>query len=218
MKKRLLAVAVVVLAVAVALGATSAFGGGGQFQLYLVNSGPSSSFYNDSLAADGNCSRIDLASSLSTQPGAKLRQDSVGYLPDPQGVSIFSYTVPAGGGFTIPANSNAIMLKLWAFSGDGTCDGQNTSPQAIGWSLACSGPTCGSVSLVSGPDSGYQDISIPAGTPINTLQNAHFGVPSPVTVGAGDTISLKFQSNTYAPIQWNAPNGAGVSVLSILTS
>jgi hypothetical protein len=70
---------------------------------------------------------------------------------------------------------------------------------------------------VSGPDSGYADITIAANTPKNTLQNIHVGVSSPVTVGAGDTITLKFQSNTYAPIQWNAPNGAGASSLNILT-
>jgi hypothetical protein len=216
MHKRLILVATLALAV-VALAATSAFGGGGRLQLYLVNSGPSSSFYNDSLASDGSCGRIDLASSLSTHPGTGLRQDSVGYLPDVQGVSSLSYTVPAGSGFTIPVSTDAIVLKLWAFSGDGTCDGQNVNPQTIGWSLSCSGPTCGLVSLVSGPDSGYQDITIAANTPKNTLQNLHVGVSSPVTVGAGDTITLKFQSNTYAPIQWNASNGAGVSSLNILT-
>lgn len=217
MHKRLFALATVAL-VAVALAATSAFGGGGRLQLYLVNSGPSSSFYNDSSSSDGNCSRIDLASSLSTTPGTSLRQDSVGYLGDvAQGVSVLSYTVPAGGGFTIPANTDAIVLKLWSFSGDGSCDGQNVNPQTIGWSLACNGPTCGSVNLVSGPDSGYQDITVAPNTPINTLQNVHVGVPAPVTVGAGDTITLKFESNYYVPIQWNAPNGPGVSYLNILT-
>jgi hypothetical protein len=216
MHKRLIAVATLAL-VAVALAATSAFGGGGRLQLYLVNSGHPSSFYNDSASSDGNCDRIDLASSLSTQPGTSLRQDSVGYLPDTQGVSGLSYTVPAGGGFTIPTSTDAIVLKLWAFSGDGSCDGQNVHPQTIGWSLVCSGPTCGSVKLVSGPDNGYQNITIAANTPKNTLQNVHVAVSSPVTVGAGDTITLQFQSNTYAPIQWNAPNGAGVSSLNILT-
>jgi len=71
------------------------------------------------------------------------------------------------------------------------------------------------VSLSGG---GYQSITIPANTPKNTLQNVHFGVSSPVRVGAGDTISLKFTSDFYAPIQWNAPRGAGVSSLNILTS
>jgi len=213
MHKRLMIVATLALAV-VALGASSAFGGGGRFDLYLVNSGPSSSFYNDSSSSDGNCDRTDLASSLSTQPGTSLRQDSVGFLPDGHGPSTFSYTVPAGGGFTIPVNANAIKLKLWAYSGDGSCDGQNVNPQTIEWSLDCSGPTCGSVSLSGG---GYQSITIPANTPKNTLQNVHFGVSSAVKVGAGDTISLKFTSDFYAPIQWNARNGAGVSSLSILT-
>jgi hypothetical protein len=215
MKKRLLAVATLVLTIAIAVVATSAFGGGGRFQLYLVNAGPSSSFYNDSVSADGNCDRGDLQSSLSTHPGTGIRQDSVGYLPDGHGPSTFSYTVPAGGAFTIKADSDTIMLKLWAFSGDGTCDGANTITQIISWSLDCNGPTCGSVNLSGG---GYQDLAIAAGTPINTLQNVHFGVSSPVKVGVGDTLSLKFTSNYYAPIQWNAANGAGVSVLSILTS
>ncbi len=214
MHKRLVTVATLALAV-VALGATSAFGGGGRLQLYLVNSGPSSSFYNDSSSSDGNCGRTDLASSLSTQPGTSLRQDSVGFLPDGHGPSTFSYTMPAGGGFTIPVSSDAIVLKLWAYSGDGTCDAQNVNSQTIEWSLDCSGPTCGSVSLSGG---GYQSITIPANTPKNTLQNVHFGVSSPVRVGAGDTISLKFTSDFYAPIQWNAPRGAGVSSLNILTS
>jgi hypothetical protein len=216
MQKRLIALATLALVV-VALAATSAFGGGGRLQLYLVNSGPSSSFYNDSASTDGDCSRIDLASSLSTQPGTSLRQDSVGYLPDTQGVSVFSYTVPAGHGFAIPVSTDAIVLKLWAFSGDGSCDKQNVNPQTIGWSLVCNGPTCGSVNLVGGPDNGYQDITIAANTPKNTLQNVHVGVSSRVTVGAGDTITLQFESNYYAPIQRNAPNGAGVSSLNILT-
>lgn len=216
MHKRLITMATIALAV-VALAATSAFGGGGgRLQLYLVNSGPTSGFYNDSLTTDGGCGRLALASSLSTSPGTSLRTDSVGYLPDVQ-VSSLSYTVPAGGGFTIPASADAIVLKLWAYSGDGTCDGQNVNPQTIGWSVDCNGPTCGSVHLVSGPDSGYADIAIAANTPKNTLQNIHVGVSSPVNVGAGDTITLKFQSNTYAPIQWNAPNGAGASSLNILT-
>jgi hypothetical protein len=213
MYKRIITAATLAFVVAVALGATSALGGGGRFDLYLVNSGPSSSFYNDSAPADGNCDRQDLASSLSTQHGTSLRQDSVGYVPDGHGPSTFSYTVPAGGGFTIKANPNAIMLKLWAFSGDGTCDGQNNATQIISWRLDCSGPTCGTVSL----SGGYQDIKIAGGTPINTLQNVHYGVSSPVKVGAGDTLSLEFTSDFYAPIQWNAANGPGVSSLSILT-
>ena len=216
MKKRLLALVTLILAVAVAVGAASAFGGGGRFQLYLVNAGTPSSFYSDSLTADGNCDRHDIPSSLSTRPGTGLRQDSVGYLPDGHGPSTFSYTIPTGGGFTIPANTDAIMLKLWAFSGDRSCDSASTpGTQVIQWSLDCSGPTCGSVSLSGGA---YQPIQITAGTPINTLQNVHFGLSSPVKVGAGDTISLKFTSDFYAPIQWNATNGAGVSMLSILTS
>jgi hypothetical protein len=213
MKKRLLAAAMLALAVAVAVGATSAFGGGGRFQLYLVNAGPASSVYNDSATADGTCGQFTTPSSLSTMPGTGRRQDSVGYAGEAAGPSTFSYTVPAGGAFTIPVSTDAIVLKLWAFSGDGTCGGQNGA-QVISWSLDCSGPTCGSVSL----SGGYQPIAIPAGTPINTLQNVHYGVSSPVRVGVGDTLSLKFTSDTWATFQWNAPNGQGVSVLSLLTS
>ncbi len=215
MKKRIVAIAMLVLAVAV--GATSAFGGGGRFQLYLVNSGPASSFYNDSVPGDGSCDQLFMPSSLSTTPGTSRLVTSVGYAPEPAGPSVFSYTVPVGGGFTVKADSDAIVLKLWAFSGDGTCPGQNGA-QIISWRLDCSGPTCGSGGSVSLSGGGYQPIPIPAGTPINTLLNVHFGVSSPVRVGAGDTITLSFTSDTWATIQWNAPNGQGVSVLSILTS
>ena len=51
-------------------------------------------------------------------------------------------------------------------------------------------------------------------TPINTLQNVHFGVSSPVKVGAGDTITLRLASDFFAPIQWNAAKGPGASLLS----
>lgn len=222
MKKRLLTLAMLVLVIAGTVGATTASGSCGRFDLYLVNSGPTSPFYNDS-TNDGEpqCDQLNLPSSLSTSPGKHLRQDSVGFIGDSSdpgpGASTFSYTVPARHGFTIKANPNAITLKLWAFSGDRSCDepGVNDSPtQVINWSLECTGPTCGSVDL----SSGYQDITIPEKTPINTLQNVHFGVSSPVKVGAGDTITLRLASDFFAPIQWNAAKGPGASLLSILTN
>ena len=87
-----------------------------------------------------------------------------------------------------------------------------TSPSS-GASTAL-GPTCGAVSLTGGE----QLLNVPAGTPINTLFNVHVGVSSPVTVGAGDKITLVLRSpQYYVPIQWSAPNGPGVSSLSILT-
>jgi hypothetical protein len=45
------------------------------------------------------------------------------------------------------------------------------------------------------------------------------GLSAPVTVGAGDTITLRLRSPVFfEPIQWSAPNGPGVSYLSILTT
>ena len=59
MVKRIIAVAMLALVAVVASGAASAFGGGGgRLQLYLVNSGPDTRFYNDSAAADGDCNSI----------------------------------------------------------------------------------------------------------------------------------------------------------------
>ena len=167
MYKRIIAVAMLALTAAVAVSVTGAFGkGGGRLELYLVNSGPNTRFFNDSTAADGNCDPV-LAkpASLSTSKGTSLQQDNPdGSSANPARASVFSYTVPAGGGFTIP------------------------------------------------------QLNVPAGTPTNTLFNVHVGVASPVNVGAGDTITLRLRSPLYyLPIQWSAPNGPGVSALSILT-
>jgi hypothetical protein len=216
MYKRIIAVAMLALTAAVALGATVAFGkGGGRFELYLVNSGPNTRFFNDSAAADGNCDPI-LAkpASLSTSKGTSLQQDNPdGSSANAARASVFSYTVPAGGGFTIPSNENSVMFKIWSYSGDGTCPDQ-VGDQFFLWSVDCAGPTCGSVSL----SGGEQRLNVPAGTPNNTLFNVHVGVASPVNVGAGDTITLRLRSPVnYVPIQWSAPNGPGVSSLSILT-
>jgi hypothetical protein len=216
MSKRILAALTVGLVAAVALSATGAFGkGGGRLELYLVNSGPDSRFYNDSSAADGNCDPVPTKpASLSTSKGTSRQQDNPdGSSANPARASVFSYTVPAGGAFTIPRNENSIMLKIWTFSGDGSCPDQNLA-QFFLWSVDCTGPTCGSVSL----SGGEQQLNVPAGTPINTLFNVHVGPSSPVTVGAGDTITLRLRSPLYyLPIQWSAPNGPGVSSLSILT-
>jgi hypothetical protein len=217
MYKRTIAAATLALAAAVALSATAAFGkGGGRLDLYLVNAGPNTRFFNDSAAADGNCDPIlAKAASLSLSRGTSLQQDNPdGSSSDPARASVFSYTVPAGDGFTVPANANSIMLKMWTFSGDGSCPDQD-GDQSFFWKVDCAGPTCGSVSLTDG----YQELFVPAGTPINTLFNVHAGVSSPVTVGAGDTITLSLRSPLYyLPIQWSAPNGPGVSYVSILTS
>jgi hypothetical protein len=207
--RKFIAVATLVLGLAVALAATSAFaGGGGRLSLYLVNSGPASSFY----PLTGDCfAQYNSPSSLSTTRATSLQTTSVGYDPEPAGPSIFSYTVPAGGGFTIPAGSNSVILKLWALSGDGSCPGQ-LGDQVIYWRFDCAGPTCNSAAFTAG----YQPILIPAGTPPNTLFNVHAGPASAVTVGAGDTLTLKLWSASWAGIQWSGPNGAGVSSVNIL--
>ena len=204
MVKRIIAVAMLALVAVVALGAASAFGGGGgRLQLYLVNSGPDTRFYNDSAAADGNCNSIPAkAASLSLTPGTSRQQDNPYGSSSNLNGSVLSYTVPAGGGFTIKSNDSSIMLKIWSFSGDGTCPDQG-GDQSFLWSVDCAGPTCGAVSLTGGE----QLLNVPAGTPINTLFNVHVGVSSPVTVGAGDKITLVLRSpQYYVPIQWSAPN------------
>jgi hypothetical protein len=216
MFRRAFAAAMLALTLAIVLGAIGAFADtGGRLDLYLVNSGPNTRFYNDSAAVDGNCNPI-LAkpASLSLTKGTSLQQDNPdGSSTNPARASVFSYTVPAGGAFTVPSNPNAIMLKLWTFSGDGTCPDQN-GDQFFFWKVDCAGPTCGAVSLTGG----YQQLNVPAGTPINTLFNVHVGISSPVNVGAGDTITLSLRSPLYyLPIQWSAPNGPGASSLSILT-
>jgi hypothetical protein len=216
MLRRAFAAGILAVTVAAAVGAIAAFAGnGGRLELFLVNSGPNTRFFNDSTAADGNCDPI-LAkpASLSLTKGTSLQQDNPdGSSSDPARASVFSYTVPAGGGFIVPSNPNAIMFKVWTFSGDGTCPDQNLD-QFFFWKVDCAGPTCGAVSLTGG----YHQLDVPAGTPINTLFNVHVGVSSPVNIGAGDTITLSLRSPLYyLPIQWSAPNGPGVSSLSILT-
>ena len=113
MVKRIIAVAMLALVAVVALGAASAFGGGGgRLQLYLVNSGPDTRFYNDSAAADGNCNSIPAkAASLSLTPGTSRQQDNPYGSSSNLNGSVLSYTVPAGGGFTIKSNDSSIMLQ-----------------------------------------------------------------------------------------------------------
>jgi len=118
----------------------------------------------------------------------------------------------------VPASPDAVVLKLWAFSGDGTCDGQSDD-QAIDWRVSCSG-TCGSNVSLTGAGQvakpGWQAFDVPAGTPVNTLFNDHAGPSLQVDVGDGDVITLELSADTWAGIQWSAPNGAGASSLSIL--
>jgi hypothetical protein len=205
--------------VALTLTLASAFGAGGRLKLYLVNSGPETTVYNDSAATDGDCDSFLTPASLSMSSGTGVRSDSPGYAfgssPHP---TTFSYTVPAGGGFTVPANSNAIMLKLWSFSGDGTCGGQ-LGDQTIDWRVYCSG-TCGSNVSLTGVGQaakpGWQAFDVPAGTPVNSLFNDHAGPSTEVSVGDGDVITLELSADTWSGIQWSAPNGAGASSLSIL--
>ena len=222
MSKRILLSTAVLIATALSLAIATAFGAGGRLQLYLVKSGPATEFYNDSASADGDCNATSKPASLSATAGTGVQYDSPGYgfSAATDTPSDFSYTVPAGGGFSVPANSNAVILKLWSFSGDGTCPGQ-TGNQNVDWRVLCSGPTCGSNVTLTGPGqvapkTGWQAFTIPAGTPTNTLFNAHAGPSSAVHVGAGDVITLELSADTWAGIQWNAPNGAGASSVSIL--
>jgi hypothetical protein len=216
MHKRIIAAATLALALAVGFGVTSAFGkDGGQLELYLVNSGEPTRFFNDSTAEGaGDCGPI-LAkpASLSLTKGTSRQQDNPdGSSSNPARASVFSYVVPTGGGFTVKQGTDSIKLKMWTFSGDGTCPDQG-GDQSFFWKADCTGLTCGAVSLTGGE----RELSVPAGTPINTLFNVHVGVSSPVNVGAGDTITLSLRSPVYyLPIQWSAPNGPGVSSLSIL--
>ena len=206
---------------AVAVTVSGAFAAGGRLQLYLVNSGPQTAVYNESSAVDGNCNRISKAASLSTSTGTAVQSDSPGYAfssTDPH-PSRFSYTVPAGGGFKVKPNENAVMLKLWSFSGDGSCDGQN-GDQTIDWRVLCSG-SCGSNVSLTGPGQDkpdWQALQIPAGTPVNTLANDHAGPSATVTVGAGDVITLELSADTWSAFRWSAPNGSGASSLAILQS
>ena len=210
MYKRMIVAATLALALAVGFGVTSAFGkDGGRLELYLVNSGDPTGFYNDSATADGNCNSIPpKPASLSLTKGTSLQQDNPTVAPG----SLFSYTVPSGGDFTIKSGSDSIAFKIWTYSGDGSCPGEN-GDQYFLWNVTCDG-TCGSAVSLTGGD---QRLNVPAGTPINTLFNLHVGVASPVQVHAGDKITLALTSpDNYLPIQWSAPSGAGVSSLSIL--
>jgi hypothetical protein len=213
---RLLSAAVLV-AVALSLTTAGAFGAGGRLQLYLVNSGPATDVYPISTPCEPS---FTTPAELSTSKGSSVRNDSPGYaffLSDPH-QSIFSYTVPAGGGFTVPASPDAVALKLWAFTGDGSCPGQD-GDQTIDWRVLCSG-TCGADVSLSGAGQldkpGWQEFNVPAGTPLNSLFNDHAGPPSAVTVSAGDVISLEVSADTWSGIQWSAPKGGGLSSLSIL--
>ncbi|HYO46488.1 MAG TPA: hypothetical protein VEY33_07350 [Gemmatimonadota bacterium] len=222
MKPRTLSALLV--AVVLSLTIASAFGaGGGRLHLYLVNSGPETAFYNESVGNDGNCDPFQKPASLSISKGTGVQYDSPGYAFDPDfAPSTFSYTVPAGEGFTVPANRNAVVLKQWAFSGDGTCPppppSSQLGDQTIDWRVYCSG-TCGSNVSLTGAGQvakpGWQAFDVPAGTRAK-LFNDHSGPPSEVNVGAGDVITLELSADTWAGIQWSAPRGAGVSSLSIL--
>jgi hypothetical protein len=213
----LIAVLTLSLTIASALSAT------GRLQLYLVNSGPDTTFYNDSIPADGDCDPFMKPASLSQSRGTGVQVDSPGYqfTGDPADAhpTRFSYTVPSGGGFTVPANDDAVILKLWSFSGDGTCGGQN-GDQTVDWRVVCSGATCGTKVSLTGSGQlgkpGWQFFDVPAGTPINSVFNNHAGPSSSVQVGAGDVITLELSADTWSAIQWSAPNGAGASSLSIL--
>lgn len=219
MKIRTLLTAAVLVTAALSLTLASAFGAGGRLQLYLVNSGAQTTFYNESVPADGDCESYLKPASLSTNGGTGAQFDSPGYaFGSSPHASTFSYSVPAGGGFTVPANPNSVILKLWSYSGDGSCDGQ-LDDQSVDWRVYCSG-TCGSNVSLTGPGqgapkSGWQSFDVPAGTPTNSLFNDHAGPSSAVTVGAGDVITLELSADTWAGIQWSAPNGAGASSLSI---
>lgn len=221
-KTRVLLSATLIVTVALGLTSASAFGAGGRLQLYLVNSGPATEFYPVKPATHAGCNPFfQKAASLSTSRGSSVQLDSPGYAFGTEAPSRFSYTIPAGGGFTVPASPDAVVLKLWAFSGNGTCDGQ-LGDQTIDWRVLCSGSCGQDVSLTGAgqgaPKSDWQTFGVPAGTPINTLANNHAGPSSRVTVKAGDVITLEVSADTWAGIQWNAPNGAGVSSLSILGS
>ena len=129
--KRSIPLSVALALLAICVTASGALAAGGRLQLYLANSGPDTAFYNDSVPLDGDCEQRAKPASLSTSKGTAAQFDSPGYsfgsAPHP---SAFSYTVPAGQGFQVKANNNAVMLKLWAFSGDGTAPNRPIRPSA----------------------------------------------------------------------------------------
>ena len=193
--------------VTAALIASGALAAGGRLELYLVNSGPQSAVYNDSSTVDGNCDQFTRATSLSTARGNEILSDSPGYAFEAPDHPLFSYTVPAGQGFTVKANANAVVLKLWTSSGDGSCRGQ-TGDQTIDWRVLCNG-VCGSDVVLTGAAGqdkpGYQALQIPAGTRNTTLANDHAGPDSAVGVGAGDVITLELSADTWSVFHWNGP-------------
>lgn len=215
----------VLVAIALTMTTAGASGAGGRLQLNLVNTGSATTFYPPSGPDQDACEvTYEKPASLSTTAGTDVQFDSPGYAfttdPNDAHQSTFSYIVPTGGGFSVPASSDAVILKLWSFSGDGTCFGQD-GDQIIDWRVLCSGPTCGTdVSLTGAGQNvdkpGWQAFDVPAGTPVNSLFNDHAGPSSKVTVGAGDVIRLEVSADTWAIIQWSAPRGAGASFLSIL--
>ena len=150
MSKRILLSTAVLIATALSLAIATAFGAGGRLQLYLVKSGPATEFYNDSASADGDCNATSKPASLSATAGTGVQYDSPGYgfSAATDTPSDFSYTVPAGGGFSVPANSNAVILKLWSFSGDGICPGQtgNQLDEVLAPEALCSVELAGRVS------------------------------------------------------------------------
>jgi hypothetical protein len=221
-KGRILLTAAALVTVALSLTIATAFGASGRLSLYLVNSGPDSNFYNVTDANGSDCPSFTKPASLAaTNTGSGVQYDSPGYAfaGSSDQPSRFSYIVPAGGDFTVRASSDAVILKLWAFSGNGTCRGQGGA-QAIDWRVYCTGTTCGTDVSLTGAGQldkpGWQAVGVPAGTPTNTLFNNHAGPSSAVEVGAGDVITLELSADTWAGIQWSARNGAGVSSLSIL--
>ena len=129
----------------------------------------------------------------------------------------FSYTVPAGKGFTVPASPDAVVLKLWALSGDGTCPGQ-LGDQTIDWRVLSRRHLRVRREVdrrwTGCPEGWLADVRFPAGTPVNSLFNDHAGPLSNVRVSGGDVITLELTADTWAVIQWNAPNGPGASSLS----
>jgi hypothetical protein len=204
-KRSLLKAVSVSIALALGFGAASAQAA--TLRLQLVNSGPATVFFQDSFP----CSIESLPAELSTQPGTSRRQDSPGSATARVGASVFSYT--AAGAFIVPAGTDAVVLRLWAFSGDGSCPDQ-TSDATMSWRLDCSGPKCGSVSLTNG----WQDFVIPAGTPQGTLMTEAAANVSADHVGVGDTLTLQLSTPSFAGFSWNAPSGVGDSSVAITTA
>ena len=107
------------------VGCGEASGGAGTVQLYPVNSGPNTRFNNESarsrwqLKLNTRQSRV----SVSYAGDESLAGQSLRLIVQSGRVRAL-VTVPAGGGFTIKTNDSSIMVKIWSFSGDGTCPDQ----------------------------------------------------------------------------------------------